>query len=97
MESRETTSYLTRPRQSNEELITSRADRPHLGSQLKGQASEMMGAVAMGTQTAAGPPGATGEPGSSPEKRLKWFETALLSPGTLLTALSCRLPMFFWE
>lgn len=82
-----------RPRQSNGELITFRADRPHLGSQFKGQTSETMGTVAMG----ALPAGAAGEPGSSPGTGWKWLETAPRSPGTLSTVLSCRSPRFFWE
>lgn len=94
-ESQETTSYLTRPRPSSRGLIMSRAARPPLGSQFKGQTSEMT--AAMGAETLTGPPGAAGESGSSPETGLKRLETAPLSRGTLSTLLSCRLLMFFWE
>lgn len=96
-ESPETTSFLTRPRPSSGGLITSRAARLPLGSQVKGQTSDVMGKVAMRTETMTGPPGAAGEPGSSPETGLKRFGTARLSRGTLLTASSCGLLTSCWE
>lgn len=96
-ESPETTSFLTRPRPSSGGLITSRAARLPPGSQVKGQTSDVMGKVAMRTETMTGPPGAAGEPGSSPETGLKRFGTARLSRGTLLTASSCGLLTSCWE
>lgn len=92
------TCCMTRLRQSGGELITSWVDnRPHPGSPINGQMSEITGSVAMGTQAATRPPEAVGEPGFSLETRWRWFETALRSPGTLLMVSSSGLLRLFWE
>lgn len=97
LENQEATRCLMNPRQNTEELVIFRAVRLPLGSQFKGQTSQMTETVVMGLQKMTGPPGPAGKPGSSPETGSRWFETALLSPETLLPALSYRLLMSFWE